>query len=96
MEKSIVEAIKELNEKGYSVDFSRNPWKDRLKLNITQFSIDGTYRFDGMTDPDDEAILFAISSNDGKIKGYLLNGYGPYSEDWINELISKIRIRREP
>ena len=34
------------------------------------------YRFEGVSNPDEEAIVYAISSAKFDIKGILVNGYG--------------------
>ena len=39
-------------------------------------SIDEIVRFEGPTDPADEAILLALSSSDGAVRGTLTLGYG--------------------
>jgi hypothetical protein len=43
-----------------------------------------------MTDPANEAILYAISSLKGK-KGILINGYGIYSDPITDEMIAKLK-----
>ena len=41
-----------------------------------QLTIDEVERFEGMSDPDDEAVLFAVTSDCGH-KGTLVAAYGP-------------------
>ena len=94
MESTLVDTLKKVNDLGYSKDFNRSPWKEKLQLDTTDFVIDNIFRFEGMTDPEDEAILYAISSNNPDLKGYLLNGYGVYSEDWIDHVITKLSVRK--
>ncbi|KQR70198.1 hypothetical protein [Pedobacter sp. Leaf176] len=57
------------------------------------FLIDKFYRFEGTSDPEDESILYAISSTDGKIKGLLVDGYGTSADYSIEETIKKIKTR---
>lgn len=45
----------------------------------------------GNTNPYNEAILNAISSLDGKIKGVVVNSYGVYSDDMTDELMEKFK-----
>lgn len=45
-------------------------------LSPDDFQIDKVYRFEGASNPDDQAILYAISSPNFKLKGTLVNGYG--------------------
>ena len=93
MESTLVDTIKEADKLGYSIDFNRSPWKDKLQLNPTDFSIDNIFRFEGMTNPEDEAILYTLSSTTLDLKGYLLNGYGVYSEEWIDNVVHKLNVR---
>ena len=88
-------AINALRKEGYTEDFNLRP--DHLGcagktvlLSHDDFVVDKYYRFEGMTDPADEAILYAISSPDHKLKGLLVNGYGIYSEPLTNELAAKL------
>ena len=55
-----------------------------------------TYRFEGESDPEDNAILYVIEANDGLI-GYSLNAYGAYSDysgDGYDDFIKKIPMDR--
>ena len=57
-----------------------------------EFRIDEFFRFEGQTDPADEAILYAISSDNHAIKGMLVSGYGIYTEGVTDELLAKLRF----
>ena len=53
-----------------------------------------TYRFEGESDPADQAIIYLIEANDGLI-GYSLNAYGVYSDhedDGYDDFIRKIAL----
>ena len=45
-----------------------------------EFEIDEVYRFEGITDPGDEMIVFAISSVHHDLKGLVVNAYGMYAD----------------
>lgn len=47
------------------------------------------FRFEGESDPEDEAILYAIETNDGG-KGTLVNGFGPTADTMVNAFIQKV------
>jgi hypothetical protein len=49
------------------------------------------YRFEGESDPSDEAILYAISSEKHGLKGLLVNGYGVSSDPLTEAMVSKLR-----
>ncbi|MEO6902709.1 MAG: cupin domain-containing protein [Bacteroidia bacterium] len=62
-----------------------------MKLSSDEFVVDKHYRFEGLSDPADEAIVYAISSTKGNIKGTLVNGYGIYSESVTNEMLQALK-----
>ena len=56
-----------------------------------------TYRFEGESDPADEAIIYIIRTNDGII-GYSLDAYGVYTNhtnDGYADLIGKMAMRNQ-
>ncbi|OYX19328.1 MAG: hypothetical protein B7Z16_07850 [Algoriphagus sp. 32-45-6] len=93
-EPTLVETLEKLRKEGYTEDF--NIRFDSLIcrdvcLMPNQFEVDRTFRFEGNTNPSDEAILYAISSIDGKIKGVLVNSYGVYADEMTKEMVDKLR-----
>jgi len=42
--------------------------------------IEETVRFEGDSDPEDQAVLFALRSRDGRVRGTFVAGYGPQVE----------------
>ena len=84
---SVLETLK---KRGYTIDFNQKPMLDELNQNAQQYHIEKIYRFEGETDPQDEAALLSISKKDGSMKGYLVNGYGLYSDEQINRVIGKL------
>jgi hypothetical protein len=94
---TLFEAIADLKNRGYSSDFNLHPeWIEcpplNLKLKPTEFHVDEVHRFEGATDPDDSAVLYAISSTE--IKGLLVDAYGAYSGALSNEMINRLKIDR--
>jgi hypothetical protein len=83
-------AIEELKKKGYTEDFNleENCLVCRSgKFNADEFEITEVIRFEGDSDPADEAIVYGIESQTG-VKGVLINGYG-YSSQTMGEEIAK-------
>lgn len=94
---TVSEAINGLKQKGYTIDFSILVDKECLMCNKTkrqlspdEFVIDQIFRFEGMTDPGDEMIVYAISSLNGEIKGVVVNAYGPYSDSATYEIVKRL------
>jgi hypothetical protein len=93
---TLSEAIFSLKNQGYTSDFNLHPdWIDcpplKLRLTPDQFHVDQLHRFEGMTSPDDSAILFAISSSQG-VKGLLVDAYGMYADALSPTMIKKLTI----
>lgn len=89
-------AISKLKEEGYVHDFNLHPeWIEcsplKLKLAPNHFHVDQLHRFEGMTNPDDSSILFAISSSQG-IKGLLVDAYGTYADALSPEMVKRLTI----
>lgn len=80
---TLSEAVNDLVKRGYTTDFLIHQDKDclichqsTLELSPEDFVIDEIHRFDEMTDPSDESVLYAISSEKFKVKGLIINSYG--------------------
>jgi len=88
-----------LKKQGYTQDFNlHSDWLEcirlDLKLNPEEFHVDEIFRFEGMNDPDDSEVLFAISSTTG-VKGLLIDAYGAYSESLSPEMIKRLKVDDE-
>ncbi|MCJ8211454.1 phosphoribosylpyrophosphate synthetase [Mucilaginibacter sp. RS28] len=97
---TLAEVINNLREQGYTEDFNLQPnalhsAATDIVLHPEDFVIDRHYRFEGPSDPDEEAVVYAISSTDGKVKGVLVNSYGVYSDDTTDELVKKLKERKD-
>ena len=94
---SLTETINELRKQGYLEDFNlqQNCLECRnghFKVFADEFKVDKFYRFEGETNPSDEAILYAISSDKHRIKGILVNAFGIYSEPIADEMLEKLKM----
>ncbi len=52
------------------------------------------YRFEGISDPDDMSILYAIETTDGR-KGTLVDAYGHYSDDDTGAFMQEVDINKK-
>ena len=97
---NLVDAIKGLNKLGYIENFNlkQNCIECRNSEYIifhNEFEIDEYFRFEGDSNPEDQSIIYAISSDKYKLKGILINSYGIYSETISDEMLDKLKIRKQ-
>ena len=91
---TLSEASNALNKKGYEVNY--NLEKDKLvdaethqAITADDFEVVETHRFEGMSNPADNSILFAIEGHNGE-KGQLIMPYGMYSDSVSPKLLQKL------
>lgn len=92
---TVSEAVNGLKKRGFELDFNLRENCLVCQGNTFaahEFSIVEVYRFEGNSDPSDEAIVYAIESQNG-LKGVLVNGYGISSEAMSAEIAEKLSIR---
>jgi hypothetical protein len=63
--------------------------KKEKTYNPSEVSIKDFYRFEGESDPADNAIMYLIETNDGQ-KGILIDAYGPYADENTNKFIAAV------
>lgn len=95
---TVSEALNDLRQRGYSVDFNREYdcivcHERQLSLQPNEFTITEVYRFEGPSDPADEAVVYAIESSSGE-KGTLVDGFGPSSDTASEAMVRKLAVRR--
>ena len=95
---TLSQATNDLKRRGYTEDLNIEatciecPARN-LRLYPEEFIIDEFHRFEGMSNPSDNSIVYAISSQ-GNIKGVLVDAYGVYAENLNDKMIQKLRIQR--
>jgi hypothetical protein len=96
---SVSVAIDSLKKRGYKTDF--NIAFDKLICNETktclspdEFEITEVYRFEGESNPSDEAVVYAVESKDGSMKGVFVNAFGPYADPISDAMIKKLSLHR--
>lgn len=95
---SLSEATNDLKRRGYKEDFNLKPTclecpSLNLQLHPETFVVDEFYRFEGMSNPDDNSIVYAISSANG-LKGVLVDAYGIYANSLSEDMIKKLRFKQ--
>jgi len=92
---TLSETMDALRKEGYTEDFNlKENYLDcqggKYQIMHHEFEIDQFFRFEGETDPADESILYAVSSNKYNLKGILVNAFGIYSDSVADEMIKKL------
>lgn len=95
---TLSEAIEGLKAEGYTEDFNLKRsciecTTLNLELSPDESEIDQQLRFEGMSNPDDSSILYAISSTNNRVKGLLVDAYGVYADSLTQEMVEKLRYR---
>ena len=89
---TVTEAISQLRKKGFTTDFNlkqNEPAAGENNLALGEFEIMDVYRYEGESDPADEAAVYAIVSSSG-VKGILVTGYGLNSDGASSETLKNI------
>ena len=92
---TLSEAVNDLQRRGYTDDLAAAEEclicdARGIHLDPAEFEIDEFHRFEGMSDPEDQSIVYAISSRDHGIKGILVNAYGPDASPFTQEMVRKL------
>lgn len=98
---TVTEAVKKLKERGYNVDFNIAFDKlmcseNKICLHPEEFEITEVYRFEGDSNPDDEDVVYAVESKDGKTKGVITSAFGPNADPVSTAIIQKLSIHKHP
>ncbi len=93
---TVTEAVRGLKQRGFDLDFNLKEnciVCHKHKFDPKDFEIVEVYRFEGNSDPADEAVVYAIESVEG-VKGVLVSGYGPSADTMSSEMAKKLQINR--
>ena len=96
---SMTEALKGLHARGFTTNFEflNNAFcavDGGRTFNAEELSILEHHRFEGVSDPDDEAIVYAIESGEG-IRGTIADAYGVYSNPELEAFMEKVKMCEE-
>ncbi len=86
---TVSEAINKLRLEGYTIDLNLEGDRMVRHPGVDELEIMKVYRYEGDSDPADEATVFAIQSTGG-MKGILVTGDGIYADGISTALLSKL------
>lgn len=92
---TVTEALNAFKKQGFTLDF--NLEENCIACGVEKFGADDfeivdVYRYEGNTDPADEATVYAIRSKSG-LKGVLVTGYGAYGDSMSADILKKLSYR---
>lgn len=92
--KSLSSCVNKMKEDGYKEDFQvtkkgLSTYNENKHYKPEQISIINFYRFEGVSDPADNSILYVIETDDG-VKGTLVDAYGAYSDSDVSKFIVEV------
>ena len=86
---TVSEALTELKNTGFTSDFNRQ--EENIKAHPHQYQVEHVYRYEGDSNPDDEAVVYGIKSDAGE-KGVFVAGFSANSENEAARILEKICI----
>src|SRR5882757_4956912 len=92
---NLVEATHDLMQRGYTENLSLEGHtvddKDKkIQMTAEDFEIDEFHRFEGASNPDDNSIVYAVTSRKYNLKGILINAYGAYANNSSSAIEAKL------
>ena len=92
--KSLASCLNHMVNEGYSEDFTiteqgLESLKKHSHYKPEEIQVVNFYRFEGESDPSDNAILYVIETNDGT-KGTLVDAYGTYNDARVSRFMKDV------
>jgi hypothetical protein len=92
---TVTEAIEQLRAKGFTLDL--NLEKNHFMTGeqaypADEFEIVDLYRYEGASDPGDEATVYAVASKSG-LKGIFVSGYGVSADEESEEVLKQLHYK---
>ena len=94
--KTLAEAVEGLRQKGFTANFELLDRKFRAvdsgkTFTADQLTIVEHHRFEGVSDPDDMAVLYAIEASDGT-RGTIADAFGPQANPDLGAFLKNVRM----
>jgi hypothetical protein len=97
--KSLTSCLAKIVNDGYSEDFKvtdngLEAVQHQRAYSPAEIQVINFFRFEGESDPDDNAILYVIETSDG-IKGTLVDSYGTYSDAGVAHFMEDVLLQKK-
>lgn len=98
--RTMTEAVQDLKQRGFTSNFELLQGRFRVVDGEKTFqpqdlTIVEHHRFEGVSDPDDLSILYAIEARDGT-RGLIADAYGPYANADLGTFLKNVRMHEDP
>ncbi|SFI79819.1 hypothetical protein [Myroides guanonis] len=87
---TVEKALRELKEKGYTIDY--NIEDNHILSEASNYVISEIYRYEGMTNPDDEATVYGITNKITNEKGVFVAGNLAFADSDMAKILLKMEI----
>src|SRR5438552_10460477 len=94
---SVRDAVQGLKERGFTdnLELAGNVLRaagSGRSYTATELTIVEHHRFEGASDPDDMAVVYGLSSDDGT-RGIVVDAYGIYADPRLSDFLKSVKIR---
>ena len=89
---TVSKALEELKEKGFTIDY--NIQEGKIIDSPHDFTIVHVYRYEGESDPGDEATVFGIKSSTGE-KGVFVAGLSAFTDNSAAMVLNELSIKNK-
>jgi hypothetical protein len=95
---SVAHATRALRKRGFKYDFKLEDRKwmrnlgNKKKYKPSDMTIVEYHRFEGMSNPSDLSIVFAVETHNGD-KGIIVSSYGVYADMDLVEFMDKVKVK---
>ncbi len=94
---TMIQAISDMKYRGYKCTFDFENDKMRCLQNekvytANEMNIEEQYRFEGMSNPADSSIVFAVRCDDG-VKGTIVSAYGHYADTKLIQFMNELEMK---
>ncbi len=91
-------AVDDLTHRGFAEDFRAVDGKLRMSgtgemVSPEELVIREYHRFEGISDPDDMAIVYGVEARNG-VRGTVVDAFGVYSDPALSALMARVPIRQ--
>ena len=93
-------SLNQLEAEGYTDQFRvenkllQSLTDPKKKYKSKDIKVANFYRYEGISDPDDMSIIYAIETCDGR-KGTLVDAYGRYSDEQTSAFMKDVEIHKK-